>query len=128
MKHHHRISIERQFGSLAIEQRATDISLLMREVFPSYRWDLDCSPGQSDTRRLDIEVAGGETTILFANKEVQMYSSRKRDCNVDHRLQAALITILPSSMDTTIKTALDHYYRQAQRRLYPATASATCEA
>lgn len=110
MKHHHRKSIELQFGSVAIEQRSTDISLLMREIFPNYRWDLGNSP-QSDTRRLDIEVAGVETTILFSNKEVRRYSYEKRGGKMDHRLQDALRSILPSPMAATIKTALDHYYR-----------------
>jgi hypothetical protein len=90
MSHYQHEVLVRKFGAEALEQRLTDVALLMRSVFPQCSWHLDEDPDKPAQQRLDVEFADARTSLYFTNDELRSYSSEKRHCDTDHRLQHAL--------------------------------------
>lgn len=92
-KHQHHV-LACRFGAAAIEERLTDVALLMRTAFPQCEWHLDLDPGSRELHQLDVDFSGARTALYFTNEELCAYSGEKRRCDTDHRLHRALSKLL----------------------------------
>lgn len=83
-----------KLGADAIEERVTEIALLMRKAYPHCRWDPDGEVDQSYAYRLRVQVNGREAPVIFTNRELLTYSRKKRRAAIDHRMHDTLSKLL----------------------------------
>jgi hypothetical protein len=79
-----------RYGKPAIELRMTSIALLMREVFPDYKWEIHEEPDNPAMHRLHIYDEEREQHVDFSKRELLTYSDVKRYVETDHRMRNAL--------------------------------------
>lgn len=92
-KHQHHV-LARRFGAAAIEERLTEVALLMQIAFPQCEWHLDPDPESRELQQLNVGFSGAWTALYFTNEELCAYSGEKRRCDTDHRLHRALGKLL----------------------------------
>jgi hypothetical protein len=91
-----RISIGRELGSAAVEQRMTEIALLMRKTFPDFYWERCAADNNGRTNRMHVLVEGRDEPICFTDRELISYSSEKRRTMIDYRMHAVLSRLFHS--------------------------------
>lgn len=91
MMKYRRISLGLELGSAAIEERLTEIALLMRKTFPDCYWKR-CNV--DDHREMHIILNGREEPVCFTDRELINYSNRRRRTGIDHRMRDALNRLL----------------------------------
>lgn len=79
-----------KLGADAVEQRLTEISLLMRKTKPHCSWDHTQETDRPYTYRLLVQVNGREAPLHFTVRELLTYSRQKRREAIDHRMHDAL--------------------------------------
>lgn len=94
MDYHQHHALVRRFGAAAIEERLTDVALLMRTAFPQCVWHLDPDPDSREPQQLEVGISDARTALYFTNDELRAYSAEKRRCDTDHRLHHALSKLL----------------------------------
>lgn len=83
-----RTTLGSELGSAAVEQRVTEIALLMRKAFPEYRWE---RARRGDGRhRLLVHFGKREIPVDFTYRELLTYSRLKRRRALDRRMYEAL--------------------------------------
>lgn len=80
-------------GSAAVEERLTEIALLMREVFPKYSWEDGHGADGAGGRCLHVRVAGREAPVNFTYRELLTYSRLRQRRLIDRRVYNALKTL-----------------------------------
>lgn len=84
----------RKLGADAIEERLTEIALLMRKAYPHCMWDPEEEADRLYTYRLRVQVNGREAPLLFTSRELLTYSRKKRRAAIDHRIHDTLSKLL----------------------------------
>lgn len=90
---HHRISLGFELGSAAVEERLTEIALLMCETFPDCYWEHH-DADDHDQHEMHVIVNGREAPLCFTNRELINYSNRRHCTAIDHRMRAVLTQLL----------------------------------
>lgn len=90
MTTYHRISLGSELGSAAIEERLTEIALLMKQTFPEYCWEQERHGNDARLHRLHVYLAGHEAPVNFTYRELLTYSRLRRRCVIDRRMYNAL--------------------------------------
>ncbi|OWW21686.1 hypothetical protein [Noviherbaspirillum denitrificans] len=89
-----RVSIGLELGSAAVEERLTEIALLMRETFPQCYWGQLDGNGQEHVREMHVMVNGRDVPVCFTDRELISYSRRQRQTSIDHRMHEVLVRLL----------------------------------
>ena len=87
-----RISLGLELGSSAIEERLTEIALLMRKTFPDCYWEHQNVA--DDRRAMHVIVNGRDEHLCFTDRELINYSNRRRRTTIDHRICNVLTRLL----------------------------------
>lgn len=93
MKYRH-ISLGLELGSAAVEERLTEIALLMRKTFPDCYWERGETDGRPGSREMHVLVDGRDEPVCFTDRELISYSLRRRRAAIDHRMHDALARLL----------------------------------
>jgi hypothetical protein len=90
MTTYRRITLGSELGSAAIEERLTEIALLMRQTFPEYCWEHKRDGNDARLHRLHVYLDGHEAPVNFTYRELLMYSRLRRRCAIDRRMYNVL--------------------------------------
>ena len=89
-----RLSLGIELGSKAIEERLTEIALLMRKSFPEYYWKRQDGADDAHDNEMHVVVNGRDEPLYFTDRELISYSNRKRRTAIDHRMHRVLTRLL----------------------------------
>lgn len=89
-----RLSLGLELGTDAVEERLTEIALLMRKTFPEYYWERREAGDDHRHNAMHVIVNGREEPLCFTDRELISYSCRKRRTAIDHRMHAMLTRLL----------------------------------
>jgi hypothetical protein len=90
------MSIGVELGSAAVEQRLTEIALLMRKTFPHCYWEQSENVAEDDhhKNKMHVVLNGRDRPLCFTDRELINYSTIKRRIHIDHRMHEVLSKLL----------------------------------
>lgn len=89
-----RISLGLELGTAAVEERLTEIALLMRKTFPLYYWHRREAGERTSALEMHIVVNGHDEQVCFTDRELISYSRKRRRTAIDHRMHDVLARLL----------------------------------
>lgn len=89
-----RTSLGLELGTAAVEERLTEIALLMRKTFPLCYWYRREAGEEVPALEMHVVVNGHDEPVCFTDRELINYSLKRRRTAIDHRMHDALARLL----------------------------------